>query len=525
MRAARAGEEAAFVRLWRDANPAVVRYLRVVGHDDPYDEACEGWVTIVRGLPGFTGDETEWRVWVLACARQRAEESTLRRSWGSATGSLVLLNGDDDIDLDDILEPEDVVDSTHRGVADTLTALRELPLGQGELVVLRLGAELPVSAVASVVGVEEEFVERAEARALERLGTDAELVAWSLGAPATRAELADENIAVGAFRKVVARAEKVKVIAVGGTGGRSAGRKATLGLVGIPSTADSRNGARPNSRSATRRDSRNAAGSASGVTRVLAVVDSRNHHRSRRTSVVGRSRTAALALTALSVSVVSLGGFAAAAYVGVLPAPVQQALHDSVGAPAPGARDAGSSSRGPATSPTAAVGPTANAAAAGQCRAWSTDKAKGTARENSVAFRNLATAAGGPDKVQAYCATVLAGSPSHGSPTARGTSPAATPKGTGKGTGNGTGKPTTRPGSTRGATSHPAQGKSTTTKSSTSKSTTSKSTTSKSTPTPSAQPKPAQTEAAQTKPAQATGTAPAAPKATPPGPQSPKAKG
>ena len=39
LRAAQAGEEDAFARLWRDANPAMIRYLRVVGHDDPYDEA------------------------------------------------------------------------------------------------------------------------------------------------------------------------------------------------------------------------------------------------------------------------------------------------------------------------------------------------------------------------------------------------------------------------------------------------------------------------------------------------------
>src|SRR6476661_8211738 len=85
LRAAQAGEEDAFARLWRDANPTMIRYLRVVGHDDPYDEACEGWITVVRGLPGFAGDELAWRVWLLACARQRAEESTLRRAWGSVT--------------------------------------------------------------------------------------------------------------------------------------------------------------------------------------------------------------------------------------------------------------------------------------------------------------------------------------------------------------------------------------------------------------------------------------------------------
>ena len=58
LRAAQAGDERAFARLWRDANPLMVRYLRVIGVDDPYDSACEGWVSVVRGLRGFDGDET-----------------------------------------------------------------------------------------------------------------------------------------------------------------------------------------------------------------------------------------------------------------------------------------------------------------------------------------------------------------------------------------------------------------------------------------------------------------------------------
>ncbi|KRF29522.1 RNA polymerase sigma factor [Phycicoccus sp. Soil802] len=447
MRAAQAGEEAAFVRLWRDANPAMVRYLRVVGHDDPYDEACEGWVTVVRGLPGFTGDETDWRIWVLACARQRAEEGTLRRTWGSATGyEGFQVEGDGDIDLEEVLEPEDVVDPTHRGISDTLTALRELPLGQGEVVVLRLGAKLPPSAVASVVGVDEDNVERAEARALERLGAEAELVSWSLAAPPSRAELADESVAVGAFHKVLsrARADQVKVVAIGTAKRRAATRQTSAGLVLIdPLRTASSSASR--STNASVAVGRWAPSTADTRTRV---VDLRSRSGARGAAVAGRSRTAALTVAALSLSLASIGGFSAAAYVGVLPTPVQQAMHDAVGAPAPGVRDGGSSStrRQPVTSPTAGVGPSAtSAAAAGLCRAWSADKAKGTARERSVAFRNLASAAGGSANVEAYCATALAAKPPHGAPTASvGGSGKPTDKGTSKPTDRGTGKPTGR---------------------------------------------------------------------------------
>lgn len=434
LRAAQAGEEAAFVRLWRDANPAMVRYLRVVGHDDPYDEACEGWMTVVRGLPQFAGDETDWRAWLLACARQRAEDSTLRRSWGASAGTAApLVEGDGDIDIDELLEPSDAgdpADPGRRGISDTLAALRGLPLGQGEVVVLRLGADLPPPAVAQVVGVDEDVVERAEARALERLDTQAELLSWSLKAPASPAELADEQVALGAFRTVLARAraEKVKVIAIGASGARAARQASSAAGSAARGTT-------------TRRGSGSSRPGRAGT-------DPRGGAASRSAAAVGRSRSAALALTALSLSVVSVGGFAAAAYVGVLPAPVQQAVHDAVGAPAPGGRDAGSTRpRQPGTSPTAGIGqPTGTGAAAGLCRAWSTDQAKGAARERSAAFQKLATAAGGPAKVQAYCATALAQKPGKGAPTASvgGTAPHGPATKPGKGNGA-TPRSTTKP--------------------------------------------------------------------------------
>lgn len=120
----------------------------------------------------------------------------------------------------------------------------------------------------------------------------------------------------------------------------------------------------------------------------------------------------------------SIGGFGAAAYVGVLPAPVQQVMHDAVGAPAPsdgtdGPSGSPTSRRQPVAPPTAGTGnPTANAAAPALCRAWATDQARGTVRESSVAFRALSAAAGGPDQVAGYCAAALATGPGQGAPTA-----------------------------------------------------------------------------------------------------------
>lgn len=77
---AQRGDEAAFARLWLDVNPALVRYLRVVSGEVDEDVASEAWVTVVRGLVRFRGDEMAWRGWVFTTARRRAVDEGRRRA-------------------------------------------------------------------------------------------------------------------------------------------------------------------------------------------------------------------------------------------------------------------------------------------------------------------------------------------------------------------------------------------------------------------------------------------------------------
>src|SRR6266851_7308484 len=103
---------------------------------------------------------------------------------------------------------------------------------------------------------------------------------------------------------------------------------------------------------------------------------------------------------AAAAAAVSLGGVAAAAYAGALPASMQKIAHETLGAPAPhpSARP---------THPATPAGPdAAGRAAYGLCTAYAHLKADGNARQKAVAFRNLATAAGGAANVAAYCARV-----------------------------------------------------------------------------------------------------------------------
>jgi Sigma-70 region 2 len=78
--AAQTGSESAFTRLWRDANPALLRYLRVIAPGAEEDIAAETWVRVVRGLRSFRGDEQEWRAWLFTTARHRTIDLARHRS-------------------------------------------------------------------------------------------------------------------------------------------------------------------------------------------------------------------------------------------------------------------------------------------------------------------------------------------------------------------------------------------------------------------------------------------------------------
>src|SRR5262249_55061209 len=66
--AAQGGSEADFSLLWRDTNPALLRYLRVIAPGAEEDIAAEAWLQVVRGLRSFRGDEQAWRAWLFTTA-------------------------------------------------------------------------------------------------------------------------------------------------------------------------------------------------------------------------------------------------------------------------------------------------------------------------------------------------------------------------------------------------------------------------------------------------------------------------
>ena len=70
--AAQGGDEQAFAVLWRDLQPALLRYFRVAAREAAEDLAADTWVSVIRGLGRFRGDGRAFRAWVFTVARHQA---------------------------------------------------------------------------------------------------------------------------------------------------------------------------------------------------------------------------------------------------------------------------------------------------------------------------------------------------------------------------------------------------------------------------------------------------------------------
>ena len=167
--AAQRGDEVAYSRLWRDANPPLLRYLRVVTSGDPDDIAAETWASIVRGLKRFRGDESGWRAWLFATARRRAIDDGRRRS---RERDIPVDDISDLIGLEALVQPSaDPADLVLAQLAldEALQAIRGLPPLQAEVLVLRIVAGLSTETVAALTGSTPGAVRVAAHRGLKRL--------------------------------------------------------------------------------------------------------------------------------------------------------------------------------------------------------------------------------------------------------------------------------------------------------------------------------------------------------------------
>jgi len=160
---ARTGDDEAFARIFRDVQPALLRYLRVIT-TDPEDVASETWIQVVAGLRRFRGQEQDFRAWLFTIARNRAADAGRSRARRPAvpldmTEATQQLTSPDAADL--VLETV--------STQTTMALIRSLPPEQAEIIMLRVVAGLDTRDVARIVGKTPGAVRVAAHRGLRRL--------------------------------------------------------------------------------------------------------------------------------------------------------------------------------------------------------------------------------------------------------------------------------------------------------------------------------------------------------------------
>jgi RNA polymerase sigma-70 factor, ECF subfamily len=149
---AQAGREDYFAVLWRDANPALLRYLRVLAPEPAEDIAAETWVQVLRGLLRFIGDESAWRAWLFTTARRRLLATVGPRDLPRTPNTA-------QVALDNL--------ATQQAIA----LLSQLPGPQAEVIMLRVVAGLDTDTVALMLGKTPGNVRVMAHRGLKRLDT------------------------------------------------------------------------------------------------------------------------------------------------------------------------------------------------------------------------------------------------------------------------------------------------------------------------------------------------------------------
>ena len=164
LEAAQAGDEGSFTELFRSLQPSLLRYLSTIGGALADDVAAETWVSVVKGLGRFRGDESKWKAWVFTIARARLVDARRRAARTPIP-----------VDTDIVLEGSVATDDVAGTVEDmfsteaALALIGRLPEQQAEVILLRFVGGLDVGQTARALGKRPGAVRVASHRALRRL--------------------------------------------------------------------------------------------------------------------------------------------------------------------------------------------------------------------------------------------------------------------------------------------------------------------------------------------------------------------
>jgi len=163
---ARSGDETAFLRLWENLQPRLLRYLRVLGCDETDDVASETWLQAVRDLRRFDGGADDFRCWLFTIGRHRVVDASRTRA-RSRSRLLAMATAA-------LPDPSPVEDEVLDGMStrQAVALVAGLSRDQAEVVALRIIAGLDTAAVASILGKSPGAVRIALHRGLRALAAD-----------------------------------------------------------------------------------------------------------------------------------------------------------------------------------------------------------------------------------------------------------------------------------------------------------------------------------------------------------------
>lgn len=166
---ATSGEVQAFADLWCDANPDLLKYLRVLAGNHAEDVASETWLKVIARIDSFAGTEEGFRAWLATIARNTYVD-LLRRPLQRAEVSVADLQAVEGTASDRVSDAASVVIdrlSTHAA----LEIISRLPAEQAEMIMLRVAMGLTVGEVAAIVGKSPGAVRVSVHRGLKQLET------------------------------------------------------------------------------------------------------------------------------------------------------------------------------------------------------------------------------------------------------------------------------------------------------------------------------------------------------------------
>jgi RNA polymerase sigma-70 factor (ECF subfamily) len=160
---ARAGDPAAWHRLYTWLSPAVAGYLRLRGAADVDDVTSEVFLAVFRKIATFEGTADNFRSWVFVIAHRRLLDERRRRS-----------RRGDHTSLDGCPEPAATAD-VEAAALRTLATERvqalcaDLSPDQADVLLLRIVGDLTVDQVAQVLGRSPGAVKQLQRRGFETL--------------------------------------------------------------------------------------------------------------------------------------------------------------------------------------------------------------------------------------------------------------------------------------------------------------------------------------------------------------------